>query len=124
MLSSTSNTWTRLESMSLGRKLHCSGVVNGPDGLEVVVVGGDTGGFGETESVEIFNFNTMAWRYALNNFPSTIVDAGMGSIGVKVTKFLHFLVILELYLNFVEQSYFSNHTSLLGIVTEVPRFLI
>ena len=49
--------------------------------------------------------------------------AGMGSNGVTVTKFLHLLMILELYL---ELSYFFSQILLVVTVTEVtkvPKFL-
>ena len=48
-------------------------------------------------------------------------QAGMGSNGVTVMKFLQLLMILELYL---ELSYFLRQVFILGTeVTKVPKFL-
>ena len=73
----SSNSWTEVASMSLSRRGHSCGVVDGSDGKkEVIVVGGAIGGdeFNRTDSVEIYSISDNTWREG-TPFPHTIDDA-------------------------------------------------
>ena len=73
---SSTNNWFEVASLSISRRGHSCGVVDGPDGKEVVVVGGAVGGdeFDRTDRVEIYSVSKGTWTEG-TPFPHTIDDA-------------------------------------------------
>ena len=73
MFSASTNNWREAADMSEGRYSHCCGIVNGPNGTNIIVVGGgDT--LSVTSNTEVYNIEEGTWRQG-TPFPHPITSA-------------------------------------------------
>ena len=70
----STNNWTEVASLKIGRGDHSCGVIDGIDGKEVVVVSGYNDTSGPTDSVEIYSVSDNTWRDG-TPFPRSIDGA-------------------------------------------------